>query len=243
MSGAEETVKKIEAIQQQKTNSLIGKAFAYKLDVSNHSEFESLASIIKEEHGGTDILINNAGIGVAARFLDTPLIEFKKVMDVNLWGMIHGSRAFGQQMKERGAGGHIVNITSGLAYQPGMALSAYCTSKAAALMFTECLRADFASYKIRVTAICPGFVNTSIAESTMFVGATTSEQAELRRKTSKFYKLRNYPPERVANIILKAIRWNCALVPVTIEARSGYYTARFFPWAARLFARMNIWGF
>ncbi|WP_368681565.1 SDR family NAD(P)-dependent oxidoreductase, partial [Pseudomonas sp. SID14000] len=86
--------------------------------------------------------MNNAGIGLSGSFLETPAEDWKKVLDVNLWGVIHGCRLFGKQMAERGQGGHIVNTASadgGIAPLP--TASVYAVTKAAVVTMTESLYA------------------------------------------------------------------------------------------------------
>lgn len=142
-------------------------------------------------------------------------------------------------MAERGQGGHIVNTASAAAYQPSRALPAYSTSKAAVLMLSECLRAELADRSIGVSAICPGIVNTNITATTHFAGADAEEEKRLRKRTSRLYGLRNYPPERVADAILKAVVRNQAVVPVTAEARGARFLSRFSPGALRGIARLK----
>ena len=75
-------------------------------------------------------------------FLDTPAEQFDRVLDVNLGGVVNGCRAFARRLVDRGTGGHIVNVASMAAYAPMGSMSAYCTSKAAVYMFSDCLRAE-----------------------------------------------------------------------------------------------------
>ena len=100
-----------------------------------------------------DIVVNNAGIGQAGRFLDTPREQFDRVLDVNLGGVVNGCRSFGRRLVERGTGGHIVNVSSMAAYAPLQSLNAYCTSKAATFMFSDCLRAELDAAGVGPTAI------------------------------------------------------------------------------------------
>ncbi|MFE7463534.1 SDR family oxidoreductase [Streptomyces sp. NPDC057499] len=214
-------------------------AWGEAVDVSDEQAMEKLAEKVAAEYGIVDVLVNNAGIGLSGSFLDTTSEDWKNVLDVNLWGVIHGCRIFGRQMAERGQGGHIVNTASAAAYQPSRALPAYSTSKAAVLMLSECLRAEFAERSIGVSAICPGIVNTNITATTHFAGADAAEETRLRKRTSRLYGLRNYPPERVADAILKAVVRNQAVVPVTPEARGARLLSRFSPGALRGIARMK----
>ncbi|MEV5607107.1 SDR family oxidoreductase [Streptomyces sp. NPDC052225] len=220
---------------------LIGapQAWAETVDVSDEQAMEKLAEKVAAEYGVLDVLVNNAGIGLSGSFFDTSAEDWKKVLDVNLWGVIHGCRLFGRQMAERGQGGHIVNTASAAAYQPSKALPAYSTSKAAVLMLSECLRAELAGQGIGVSAICPGLVNTNITATARFAGVDAEEEKRRQKKSSRLYGLRNYPPEKVADAILGAVVHNKAVVPVTPEARGAYLMSRFTPRALRAVARME----
>ncbi|MCX4963339.1 SDR family oxidoreductase [Streptomyces sp. NBC_00654] len=214
-------------------------AWAETVDVSDEQAMEELAEKVAAECGIVDVLVNNAGIGLSGPFLETTSEDWKNVLDVNLWGVIHGCRIFGRQMAERGQGGHIVNTASAAAYQPSRALPAYSTSKAAVLMLSECLRAELAERSIGVSAICPGIVNTNITSTTHFAGADETEERRLQQRTSRLYGLRNYPPEKVADAILKAVVRNQAVVPVTPEARGARLLSRISPGVLRGVARLK----
>ncbi|MGC0402143.1 NAD(P)-dependent dehydrogenase (short-subunit alcohol dehydrogenase family)/pimeloyl-ACP methyl ester carboxylesterase [Streptomyces sp. SAI-126] len=214
-------------------------AWAETVDVSDEQAMEKLAAKVATEYGVVDVLVNNAGIGLGGPFLDTTVEDWKKVLDVNLWGVIHGCRLFGRQMAERGQGGHIVNTASAAAYQPSKALSAYGTSKAAVLMLSESLRAELAGQGIGVSAICPGFVNTGITATARFAGVDAAEEKRRQKRAARLYKLRNYPPEKVADAILRAVVRNQAVVPVTPEARGTRALARWAPKALRALARLE----
>ncbi|WP_432816294.1 SDR family oxidoreductase [Streptomyces vilmorinianum] len=218
---------------------LIGapEAWGETVDVSDEQAMEKLAVRVASEYGIVDVLVNNAGIGLSGSFFETTSEEWKKVLDVNLWGVIHGCRIFGGQMAERGQGGHIVNTASAAAFQPSRALPAYATSKAAVLMLSECLRAELAGQGIGVSAICPGIVNTNITATARFAGAGEEEQKRRQKEASRLYGLRNYPPEKVADAILRAVVRNQAVVPVTPEARGAHLMSRFSPKTLRALAR------
>lgn len=214
-------------------------AWAETVDVSDEQAMEKLAEKTATEYGVPDVVVNNAGIGLAGSFLDTTTEDWKRVLDVNLWGVIHGCRLFARQMVDRGQGGHIVNTASAAAFQPSRALPAYSTSKAAVLMLSECLRAELAPHDIGVSAICPGIVNTNITSTTRFAGVTDAEQDRRRARSSRLYGLRNYPPEKVAEAIVRAVLRNSAVVPVTPEARGARLLGRLSPRALRGLARLD----
>ncbi|MFG2308919.1 SDR family oxidoreductase [Streptomyces sp. NPDC048566] len=229
------------AARTAELSRLIGSpaAWAEAVDVSDEQAMEKLAEKVAAEYGVVDVLVNNAGIGLSGSFLDTTTEDWRKVLDVNLWGVIHGCRLFGRQMAERGQGGHIVNTASAAAFQPSKALPAYSTSKAAVLMLSECLRAELAGRGIGVSAVCPGLVNTNITATARFAGVDAAEQERRRKRSTRLYGLRNYPPEKVADAILRAVVRDTAVVPVTAEARGAQLLHRFAPRALRALARLE----
>ncbi|GAA2452815.1 SDR family oxidoreductase [Actinomadura vinacea] len=212
----------------------------YRIDVSDGAAMEDFAESVRREHGVPEIVVNNAGIGMAGSFLDHSAEDWRRVLAVNLWGVIHGSRLFAAQMVERGQGGHIVNTASAAAYTPSRVLPAYSTSKAAVLMLSECLRAEVAGRGIGVSAVCPGLINTGITRTAAFVGVSAAEQEASRRRAARAYALRGFGPERVAERIVSAVRTDAALVPVTAEARLGLLGSRLSPGLMRLLARLDV---
>ncbi|MFI6407792.1 SDR family oxidoreductase [Streptomyces sp. NPDC050548] len=229
------------AVRTAELARLIGapEAWAETVDVSDGQAMEKLAAKVAGEYGVVDVLVNNAGIGLSGSFFDTTPEDWKKVLDVNLWGVIHGCRLFGKQMAERGQGGHIVNTASAAAFQPSKALPAYSTSKAAVLMLSECLRAELSGQGIGVSAICPGLVNTNITSTAHFAGVGAAEEKRRQKRSARLYGLRNYPPEKVADAILRAVVRDQAVVPVTPEARGAHLLSRFAPRALRAVARLE----
>ncbi|MET8827573.1 SDR family oxidoreductase [Streptomyces sp. NPDC004610] len=214
-------------------------AWPETVDVSDEEAMEKLAEKVATEYGVVDVLVNNAGIGLSGSFFDTTTDDWRQVLDVNLWGVIHGCRLFGRQMAERGQGGQIVNIASAAAYQPSRALPAYSTTKAAVLMLSECLRAELAGQDIGVTAVCPGLVNTNITSTARFAGVDAEEEKRRRKRSARLYGMRNYPPEKVADAILRAVVRNEAVIAVTPEARGARLLSRFLPGALRALARVE----
>ncbi|WP_104157776.1 SDR family oxidoreductase, partial [Mycobacterium avium] len=215
-------------------------AAVYQVDVSDEAAMNDLAAQVRNEHGVVDILVNNAGIGMAGRFLETSPANWDAIMGVNVRGVIWGSRAFGAQMVERGQGGTIINVASAAAYLPSKSMVAYGTTKAAVLALSESLRADFADEGITVTAVCPGFVNTNIAKSTIYAGMSAQQQERARDRADAAYRRRNFTPEATAKAIVKAIKTGPAVVPIAAESRIGYALRRISPGAIRLLARWDI---
>ncbi len=220
-----------------------GVAHPYVLDVSDTEAVEAFADQVSATHGLPDIVVNNAGVGQAGRFLDTPAEQFDRVLDVNLGGVVNGCRAFGQRLVERGTGGHIVNVSSMAAYAPLQSLSAYCTSKAATFMFSDCLRAELDAADVGLTTICPGVINTNIVNTTRFDAppGKGGDQLDGRRgQIDKMFALRSYGPDKVAKAIVSAVKKNKPIRPVAPEAYALYGIFRVLPPALRSTARMRV---
>lgn len=241
--GAEVVAADLDLATAQRTAELAGLlgpvAHPFTVDVSDPAAMDDFAKSVLHEHGVPDVVVNNAGIGMAGPFLDHSADDWRSVLDVNLWGVIHGSRLFAAQMVERGEGGHIVNTSSAAAFTPSRSLPAYATSKAAVLMLSECLRAELKGRGIGVSAICPGIVNTNITRTSRFVGQGEDDEARSRERVARAYARRNFGPGGVAKQIVAAVRDDRAVVPVTPEARLGYLTSRVSPRVMRLLARLD----
>ena len=215
-------------------------AAVYQADVGDEAAMNTLAAQVNDEHGVVDILVNNAGIGMAGRFLETTPAHWDSILAVNLRGVLNGSRVFGSQMVDRGQGGTIINVSSAAAFLPSKSMIAYGTTKAAVLAFSESLRADLADEGITVTAVCPGFVNTNIAKSTVYAGLSADEQERARQKADAAYRRRNYTPEATAKAIVKAVKTGPPVLPIAAESRVGYAMRRISPSLVRLLARYDL---
>ena len=245
--GAEVVISDIDEAAVKDTAAEItargGVAHAYVLDVSDAEAVEAFAERVSAEHGVPDIVVNNAGIGQAGNFLDTPAEQFDRVLDVNLGGVVNGCRSFGRRLVERGTGGHIVNVSSMAAYAPLQSLNAYCTSKAATYMFSDCLRAELDAAGVGLTTICPGVIDTNIINSTRFDAPAGKQEEHVdgrRGQLGKMFALRRYGPDKVASAILSSVKKNKAIRPVAPEAYALYGLSRLLPQALRSTARMRV---
>ena len=244
--GAEVVVSDIDEAAAMDTAAQIGAAggvaYPYAVDVADAEAVERFAEDVCATHGVPDIVVNNAGIGVAGAFLDTPAEQFDRVLDVNLGGVVNGCRAFARRLVERGDGGHIVNVASMAAYSPLSSLNAYCTSKAAVYMFSDCLRAELDAAGVGLTTVCPGLINTNIVSATGIHAPEGKEAAVAGRRAQleRMFELRRYGPEKVAEAILSAVRTNKAVRPVTPEAYLLYGTSRILPPVLRSTARGKV---
>ncbi|WP_413706657.1 SDR family oxidoreductase [Ralstonia sp. Ralssp110] len=236
----------IRAEDAERTAKLIrltgGKAWARTADVGNAEQMEALVDWVGKDLGGADIVVNNAGIGMAGGIVDTSERDWQRILHVNVWGVIHGARLFAKQMVARGQGGHILNTASAAAFAPSRDLAAYATTKAAVLMLSECMRGELAGQGIGVSAICPGFAETGIMASTVYAGTTEAQQAQLRARATKLYQLRGLKPETVAKAMFRAVQRNKPVVTIGIEAHSSRFISRYAQWLSRLIARVSMAG-
>ena len=175
-----------EALEQARDGLGGDRAHAVTVDVANASRVQALIEWAAALNGRLDILFNNAGIGATSPWASLTLDFWRKVMDINLWGVIHGLHYAVPLMRRQG-GGHIVNTSSlgGLLDIPYQA--AYCASKAAVASMGECLRLELAHENIHVTTVYPGNVTTPIFAA---AGAVPDDAI---------------PVEEAARVILRAV--------------------------------------
>ncbi|MCC2656899.1 MAG: family oxidoreductase [Panacagrimonas sp.] len=211
-----------------------------QVDVGAVEQMEALAAWVATELGAPDIVVNNAGIGLSGRVLDTSVADWDRLLKVNLWSVILGSKLFAQQMIDAGKQGHIVNVASAAAFSPSKALPAYATTKAAVHMLSDCLRAELADHRINVVSVCPGFINTGITTSSRFVGVSDEKQEQLRAKAKQLYSRRNLKPQAVAEAILDAVKKNKPEALVGAEAHAFRFLSRFVPSLSRRLARLDM---
>jgi NAD(P)-dependent dehydrogenase (short-subunit alcohol dehydrogenase family) len=215
-----------------------GDADAHHLDVADAQAWEDLSAEIRRAHGVPDVLVNNAGYTTAGRFVDHTAADWDGLLAVNVLGAVQGARVLAAQMIEERVRGSIINVASAAAYLPIPLSTAYCTTKAAVWMASECLRAELAPHKIGVTAICPGFINTSFYADAHHLGANAAKAEQLRTASDSAAKKVAHDPDTVARAIVRAVHTNPAIQPVTVEAKLGYALSRLSPGLVRLGARL-----
>jgi 2-hydroxycyclohexanecarboxyl-CoA dehydrogenase len=200
-----------------------GEARAYECDVADPAAVSALAGQVAGELGTVDVLVNNAGVGVAGPFLDATLEDWQWIRSINLDGVVHGCQAFGPAMTAQGRG-HIVNIASGSGYIANRHMAAYCATKAAVLMLSQCLRADLGAQGVGVSVICPGVIKTPIPTRTRYRGTLAGKQ-DAAVRAFRF----GHPPGDVGKAVVGAIRKDQDVVPVGLESVLAYRLLRFAP--------------
>lgn len=205
-----------------------------RVDVADRGQMGAFAEDVHGELGAVDLLVNNAGVGLAAGFMDTTLDDWDWIVGINLKGVVHGCHFFLPRMVERGSG-HVVNLSSAAGYYATPTLVAYSATKFAVRGMSQAMREELAPHGIGVTAVCPGIVNTPITRSTP--GRGSLADPERREQAARFYERRNYGPEKVAVNILKSVARNRAVAPITPESWLMWGLTRLAPglaaWTAR----------
>jgi NAD(P)-dependent dehydrogenase (short-subunit alcohol dehydrogenase family) len=200
---------------------------AQRVDVADRGQMGEFADAVHAEHEAVDLLVNNAGVGLAGGFLETGPEDWDWIVSINLMGVVNGCQAFLPKMVERGKGGHVANLSSLAGIVATPALPAYAATKFAVLGLSEALREELHPHRIGVTAVCPGVINTPITRNVRSVGK--ADDPELRARMQKVYERRNYGPDKVAVNILKAVERNRTVAPVSPEAWFGYGLKRVSP--------------
>ncbi|MEX1363838.1 MAG: SDR family NAD(P)-dependent oxidoreductase [Nannocystaceae bacterium] len=205
-------------------------AHAHVVDVREPEAMERLAAEVFARHRRVDVLVNNAGVAHSALIHETSLEDWRWVLDVNLYGVIHGIHAFVPRLIDQGGRAHIVNTASlaGLVGVPSMA--PYCASKFAVVGLSEALGAELAPHEIKVTAICPGMISTDIVRAGRMEGAL----GERRRGMIDLYDKRGMPPQRVARDILRAVRSGAPVATTLGAGTAAVWLRRLSP---RLYRR------
>jgi len=139
-----------------------GRPHCVELDVTDAEAVRAAADDFSAQHGGVDLLINNAGIGAGGPFAETTIDTWEQVLSVNLMGVVHGCKAFLPALLDNPDGGHILNVSSLAAIAAAPRMSAYNASKAGVRALSETLYGELKNEGIRVSVLLPGFFPTNI---------------------------------------------------------------------------------
>ena len=195
---------------------------ARKLDVVDKQSFEDQLLAVVEEHGRLDILINCAGIAVLGSAEDVSFEQFKKVIDVDLMGVIHGSlAAYNIMIKQKS--GQIINIASLAGLIPSALGLAYSTAKPGVVGFSESLRLEASFHNVKVNVVCPSFVDTAILDSPKENMKESAMAAIVRQAGGKI------SVEACIEEVMRAIDKNQARIVVPRSARTIFAIFRYFP--------------
>jgi short-subunit dehydrogenase len=220
----------INASGLQETAKLVGdrvKVTTHIVDVSRREQIFRYADEAAGRHGGVDIIINNAGVGVGD-FLETiPLEDFEWLMGINFWGVVYGTMAFLPHLRKRPEG-HVVNISSINGIIPNPNNGPYCAAKFAVKGYTETLAQEMHKTSIHVSCVHPGGIKTNIVRNARVNRAMcdlTREKAENLFEDVVF----RTTADDAAKIIISGIRRNKRRILVGVDAKALDLLTRFFP--------------
>lgn len=210
----------IEGGPLEETKALIGQAgaadgdvLAQVTDVSSEAAVDALAERAFGQWDQVDLLVNNAGVFVGGFLWERPAADLEFVLGPNLWGILHGIRSFVPRMLAQGTEGHIVNTVSAAGLLGTPYAGPYSISKFAALAATESLASDLEAIgaAIKVTALCPGIVDTDIATGSErhrppeLATETTDDRAFVSDMLAEVTAT-GIPPSEVAEMVVDAVR-------------------------------------
>ncbi|MCX2930788.1 SDR family NAD(P)-dependent oxidoreductase [Mycobacterium sp. CVI_P3] len=219
-SGAKVAISDIDteglAVTEERLKAIGVDVKADRLNVTEREAFQAYADGVKAHFGKVNQIYNNAGIAFSGDVEISQFKDIERVMDVDFWGVVNGTKVFLPYLIESGDG-HVVNVSSlfGIFSVPGQA--AYNSAKFAVRGFTEALRQEMilAKHPVKVTTVHPGGIKTAIARNATV--ADGLDQAAMAQAFDK--KLARTTPERAAQIILEAVRKDRARVLVGADAK------------------------
>jgi NAD(P)-dependent dehydrogenase (short-subunit alcohol dehydrogenase family) len=190
------------------------KVTSAKLDVADRAGMYDYAEVVVRDHGAAHLVINNAGVALAGPLRSVSFDDFEWLMNINFWGVVHGSLAFLPHL-ERAGEGHIVNVSSVFGIIAAPLNGTYNAAKFAVRGFTEALRMELELDQSPVGATCvhPGGIKTNIARA-----ARVGEGLDGGKMAGDFDKAARTTPERCAEIILDGVRRRAPRVLVGIDA-------------------------
>ncbi|MBN1210520.1 MAG: SDR family NAD(P)-dependent oxidoreductase [Myxococcaceae bacterium] len=216
LPSAEETARRVEQAG--------GKALVVACDVTRPEQVEALAETAFSRFGGVDLLVNNAGVACGGQVGKVPLEEWKRVLDVNLWGVIHGCHSFVPRLRQQGSG-HILNIASAAGLVSMGYMAPYNVSKAGVVSLSETLFVELQPAGIGVTVACPTFFRTNIARSAKYI------DPELGQAGQRLVEEARVEADTVARECLRAVARGARYALPIADGRWGWRLKRLSPHA------------
>ncbi len=185
-------------------------------DVAKYEQVEALAQTAAERFGDVDLLCNNAGVSITGPIFRMSLDDWRWVYDVNLWGVIHGIKAFVPRLMAHGKEAHVVNTASLASFNGTGDHAPYCSSKAAVLSLSQALYSEMAAFdtRIGVSVVCPGMVDTAINTSWRNRPPSDTPWSDRESADDRFvegsasFQASGVRPEEIARLTLEAVREN-----------------------------------
>jgi|tagenome__1003787_1003787.scaffolds.fasta_scaffold20975586_3 NAD(P)-dependent dehydrogenase (short-subunit alcohol dehydrogenase family) len=187
-----------------------------QLDVRDDDDWEAARAWVSAEWGGLDLLVNNAGVAGGGRIELCSMDDWRWITEINLFGVVRGTRTFVPMMKAAG-GGRIVNVASlaGLVHPPGM--GSYNAVKAAVVAFSETAAHELAPWGVGCSVVCPSYFRTNLMASMQ--GSDT----DLAEKMTQLVEKSPISAEDIAAAILDGIEQGRELIVPDEPARAAYH--------------------
>jgi NAD(P)-dependent dehydrogenase (short-subunit alcohol dehydrogenase family) len=220
-------------------DDLGARASAAQVDVSDAEAVRALVDSVVAEHGRLDVMVNNAGIAVGGLLEELDQRHWDKALDVNLRGVINGVMAAYPHLTRQGSG-HILNTASLAGLIPAPAMLPYTTTKHAVVGLSTALRAEAASLGVKVSVLCPGFVDTPLLDEVY--AAPDSFGGSSVRNRVRLLQPRFLTPELTAQRAVDGLASNKAVIPVGVFAHVTWRALRYVPPVARAVIQVQATG-
>jgi len=208
-----------------------GAASAATVDVTDAGAVERVVGETAAAHGRLDYMFNNAGIAIMGDARLMTLADWNRLIDINLRGVVHGVAAAYPVMVRQGFG-HIVNTASFAGLTPNPGATGYAMTKHAVVGLSTSLRAEAAPLGVRVSALCPGLIDTPIKDAAKMLG--NADREEVVRSVP----VKMYPVAACARDALRGVARNRPIIVVTTPAMAGWLVYRIAP---GLWLRLAEW--
>jgi NAD(P)-dependent dehydrogenase (short-subunit alcohol dehydrogenase family) len=215
------------------------RASAVELDVVDAAAVRAVVDAVVAEHGRLDVMVNNAGVGLGGLLEELDERHWDKAIDVNLRGVVHGVTAAYAVMRTQRSG-HILNTASLAGLIPAPSMLPYTTTKHAVVGLSTALRAEAAALGIRVSVLCPGFVDTPLLDS-MYEAPASFGGSSVRSRV-RMLQPRFLTAEHTARRAVDGLASDKAVIPVGFLAHVSWRALRYAPPLARAVIQLQATG-
>jgi NAD(P)-dependent dehydrogenase (short-subunit alcohol dehydrogenase family) len=197
---------------------------SWVVDVADEAAMKGFAEAVAARFGAPHVVVNNAGIGFIGPFLASDLAHWKRMLHVNVMGVVHGCYFFLPGMLAAGGPRSLLNVSSSAGNFPSPSMAAYGASKGAVSNFTEVLKMELAGRNVHVATVCPGVVNTQIIRS--HLGTSPSVSDATLQKLRAYYDSDGCTPDVIARDMVRAVKRDVDLVLTGPKSRLLYHVRR-----------------
>jgi len=205
-------------------SSNTGKVTQHVVDVTDRKAMEVFRNDVVAQHGGVNLLINNAGITLQKNFSTHSLDDWDRIMGINLWGVIYGCHFFDAALTEA-KDAHVVNLSSMSAFLGLPGQSSYCATKAGVQLLTDSLWAEWGLKGIGATSVHPGAIRTEMITATLH----ESDDIEQAKKNYEIAHKTGVDAEYAATKILRAVEKNKMRLKIGKDAYIFHFIMRYMP--------------